>query len=377
VLQLLDRWLATDASDASIAAHAHAGLAANADNGIAANTGGALAANADDDIDVELATPLVVRTSGSTGEPKDVALSRAAVVASAEATHRRLGGPGQWLLALPAHYVAGLQVLVRSRLAGTTPVLLDDHPGLASATKALQHDRRYLAAVPTQLHRWLADQASADALATYDAVLIGGGATDPDLLHAAADAGIRLVTTYGMTETCGGCVYDGLPLDGVRVALGRDGQIRIAGPVLFDGYLGEPERTEEVLHQGWLLTPDRGRFDGDGRLEVLGRLDDVAVSGGVKVPLDAVRRRLMALPELAEVEVVALPDLEWGQRVVVVAVPATDGMEPDLATVRDWVAAELPRTWAPRELVVRATLPTLASGKADRIALVAELAART
>jgi o-succinylbenzoate---CoA ligase len=320
--------------------------------------------------------PLVVATSGSTGDPKHVVLSRAALLASARATLDRLGGPGQWLLALPAHYVAGLQVLVRAALGRTDPELLDNHPNLATATQALRHDRRYISAVPTQVHRWLSDEASAEALTTYDAVLVGGGSTEPDLRRRAHDRGVRLVSTYGMTETCGGCVYDGVALDGVAIALDRDGRVRIAGPVLFDGYVAAPGLDLEPRLDDWFVTSDRGRFDDDGRLEVLGRIDDVAVSGGVNIPLSVVRRRLMALPDLAEVEVVAVPDPEWGQRVVAIVVLVAGAAEPDLARVRDFVAAEHPRTWAPRELVVRATLPMLASGKVDRVALTRELAAQ-
>ncbi|MGH3507391.1 MAG: AMP-binding protein [Nocardioidaceae bacterium] len=301
-------------------------------------------------------------------------LSRRALVASAAATHERLGGPAQWLLALPAHHVAGFQVLLRSALSATRPVLLDDHSDLASATSAFTSSRRYVSIVPTQLHRWLADPASAEALATYDAVLVGGGATDPQLLQRARGAKIRVVTTYGMTETCGGCVYDGIPLDGVGVAIDATGLIRISGPVLFDGYAGRDELTAEVLRDGWFATEDLGRIDADGRLEVLGRADDMIVSGGVNIPLEAVRRRLLARPELAEVVVVGLPDPEWGQRVVAVVTLVDGSTAPDLGSLRDFVAAEHPRAWSPREVVVRDRLPMLESGKIDRLRLAAELA---
>ncbi len=331
------------------------------------------------------ARALTLGTSGSTGDPKPVALSRTAMLASAMASLDRIGGPGQWLLALPPHRVAGLQVLVRSVLSGTTAVVLDDYSDLPAATAALGHEqpgrpatrRRYLAIVPTQLYRWLAEPAAAEALATYDAVLVGGGPVDRALLSRARDRSVNLVTTYGMTETCGGCVYDGEPLDGVAASLGPDGRVRLGGDVLFDGYVGRPDLTEAALRDGWFVTEDIGRLDGDGRLEVLGRADDVAVSGGVNVPLAAVQRRLAAMPGLEEVAVVAIPDPAWGQRVLAVATLTDGAAEPDLATVRDFVAAEHPRTWAPRELVVRDALPLLDSGKVDRIALRAGLVART
>ena len=306
--------------------------------------------------------PVVVQTAGSTGRPKSVALAAAALRVSAAATLDRLGGPGQWVLALPATYVAGLQVLIRSQLAGTSPVLLGEHPDLAAATTALTADRRYLAAVPTQLYRWLEDPVAAATMSSFDAVLVGGAAATPELVGRARDRGIRVVTTYGLTETCGGCVYDGVPLDTVATALGPAGEIRVAGPVLFDGYVDEPERTAAVLRDGWLHTQDLGSLDADGRLVVHGRADDVVVSGGVNVSLAAVEQRLGQLPSVGECAVLAVPDDEWGVRVFAVVTEAA----PSLDQVRDFVAEVLPRSWAPRELIRVATLPRLSSGKVDR-----------
>jgi O-succinylbenzoic acid--CoA ligase len=310
-----------------------------------------------------------VRTSGSTGEPKDVALSASAVRASAAATLSRLGGPGSWLLALPAHYVAGLQVIVRSHLARTSPVVLAEHPDLAAATAALGSGRRYVAVVPTQLYRWMSNPDDRAALRRYDAVLVGGGAADPSLLAEARAAGVAVVTTYGMSETCGGCVYDGVALDGVSVSLDADRRIRLAGPMLFEGYVGDPELTARVLRDGWLLTPDLGRLDACGRLEVLGRVDDVVVSGGVNVAISAVERRIEAMPQVAACAVVAEVDAEWGDRLVAHVVPAPGGGSPSLEDVRDFVAAAHPRAWAPRRLVIENRLPLLESGKIDRRSL--------
>jgi O-succinylbenzoic acid--CoA ligase len=312
---------------------------------------------------------VVVRTSGSTGEPKQVALSSSALLSSATATLDRLGGPGSWVQALPAYYVAGLQVIVRSHLAGVSPVVLSEHADLTRATAALTGDRRYLAVVPTQLYRWMSSPPDVEALRRYDAVLVGGGAADPLLVERARDGGVAVVTTYGMSETCGGCVYDGVALDKVAVALGADGRIRLTGPMLFDGYVGDPELTAEVLRDGWLYTPDLGRFDADGRLEVLGRADDVVTSGGVSISLVAVERRIAAMAEVATCAVVAEPDAEWGSRLVAFVVPEAGGTGPTLAQVRDFVAAAHPRAWAPRELVVRDRLPLLESGKVDRRSL--------
>jgi O-succinylbenzoic acid--CoA ligase len=320
------------------------------------------------------APALQVATSGSTGEPKRVALSAAALTASATATLTRLGGPGQWVLALPVHYVAGLQVVMRSILAGTDPIALAEYGDLAAATDALSHPRRYLALVPTQLHRMLDRPAEAGALATFDAVLLGGASAAPALLDRARAAGVRIVTTYGMSETSGGCVYDGSPLDGVQVRIDERGAIAIAGPMLFDGYVDQPAATAAVLRDGWLHTPDLGRFDATGRLEVLGRRDDVVISGGVNVPLPPVERRLRAAPSIEQVAVVGVPDAEWGTRVVAVVVVRPGRPQPALGELRDLVAATHPRSWAPQEVVFRDALPMLASGKVDVQALLREMA---
>ena len=309
--------------------------------------------------------PWVVETSGSTGTPKQVLLPRAAVLASVSASARRLGASGRWLLALPAPYVAGLQVVCRSLVAGHEPVLLDDHDGFTAATAALGADDRFVSLVPTQLHRLL--DTDADALRTFHTVLLGGGPIDPALRARAEDAGVHVVSTYGSAETAGGCVYDGYPLDGVAVVIGDDGRIRIGGPTLFAGYDGDPALSAEALVDGWFLTSDAGRLDEDGRLQVLGRLDDVVVTGGVNVPAPAVAARLREHPEVEAVEVLGVPDIEWGNRVVAFVVVSTDEMALDEA--RGWVAERHPRSWAPRQLVVLEEIPLLANGKPDRLAL--------
>jgi len=328
------------------------------------------------------APPLTVRTSGSSGEPKEVALSRRAVTSSAAAALDRLGGPGQWVLALPPHYVAGLQVVVRSVLTGTSPVVLADHAGIAAAAAALTHQRRYLALVPTQLHRMLAGRSQPQPhphphpLAGFDAVLLGGAAADPALLARARRHGVRVVTTYGMSETCGGCVYDGVPLEGVEVSCRDDARVMIRGSVLFDGYVDRPAVTADVLQDGWLSTPDLGRLDELGRLEVLGRADDVAVSGGVNVPLSAVEQRLLTHPAISQAAVVGVPDAEWGTRVLAVLVAAPGTEPPGLPELRDFVGALHPRAWSPRQVEFTDALPLLESGKVDRLSLQRELASR-
>jgi O-succinylbenzoic acid--CoA ligase len=303
-------------------------------------------------LDAAAPPPLVVETSGSTGRPKRVLLPRQSVLASVAAASRRLGTEGRWSLRLPASYVAGLQVVVRSLVAGHDPVL--DGWGDATLTSL----------VPTQLVRLLDDPAEVERLAAMEAVLLGGGPVDPALRRRAADLGVRVVATYGMAETCGGCVYDGYALDGVAVAIGAGGRVRLGGPTLFAGYDADPALTAEVLVDGWFLTSDAGRLDEDGRLHVLGRLDDVVVSGGVNVPTPAVAARLREHPDVTDAAVVGVPDAEWGHRVVAFVV---GGLSLDDA--RDWVGEVHPRSWAPRELRVVPDLPLLPNGKLDRLAL--------
>jgi len=318
-----------------------------------------------DEVDAWLAAPgepqpVVVETSGSTGTPKRVVLPRRAVLASVAGAASRLGGEGRWVLALPMTYVAGLQVVCRSLVAGHRPVLLDDHPSLAEAVAAAG-EAPYVSLVPTQLHRAVESPADAAALAACAAVLVGGGPVDRSLRERAAAAGIRTVATYGSAETAGGCIYDGLPLDGVAVAIGPEGRIRIGGPTLFERYDGDPDLTAQARVDGWFLTADAGRFDDEGRLRVLGRLDDMVISGGVKVPTGIVAARLREHPAVKAVDVGRLPDDEWGERVVAWVVG-----DVALDEVRDWVSQVHPRSWAPRELRLLDEMPMLRNGKVDR-----------
>ncbi len=298
--------------------------------------------------------PIEMRTSGSTGDPKTIRLSHTAVLASAHAALHRLGGPGQWLSALPATGVGGLQVLVRSVLAGIDPVFLDEHNDLESAIAVMTAERRYASFVPTQLFRWV-ESGQAGVLAGLDAIVLGGAAAPRPVLQRAAAAGAHVVRSYGMTETCGGCVYDGVPFDGVRLRIEDDGRVAIAGPVLAED-VGE-----------WLVTSDLGRVDADGRLSVLGRADQVAVSGGVNVPLAAVEAVLRDQPGVLDVVVVAQPDPEWGQAVVAFVVGDLDRDRASAAVL----AAGHPRAWVPRAVHPLGSLPLLPNGKPDRRALAA------
>ncbi len=298
---------------------------------------------------VEPGTALIVPTSGSTGEPKGVLLSAGALRASALATIERLGGPGTWDLRLPVTHIAGVQVLVRGLLA----------PG----------PRRYTAMVPTQLRRAL---ASGEDLSGYDAILLGGAAAPPDLL----ELGLPVVTTYGMSETAGGCVYDGVPLPGAVVSVGdldrrfgpkitNVGRVRLGGPMVALGYRLRPDLTAEAFVDGEFWTEDLGRRV-DGRLEILGRVDDMIITGGENVAPAAVEAALLAHPSVRDVVVLGVTDAEWGQRVVACVVLSSP---LSLDEVREHVAASQGRVSAPRELRVLPEIPLLATGKPDRVAL--------
>jgi len=378
---------------------------------------------------------MVLRTSGSTtGTGKLVGVSMDALVASARATHKRLGGPGIWVLALPAYHAAGVQVLVRAAVAGThvfnaykeggfdpqhvAQVIdaacaaaadcdagssFDDDAvsscaggagGEAEGTLAADDSGRacpvYTSLVPTQLRRALDDEQLRGALARLDAVLIGGAAADAQLLEQAKAAGIRVVTTYGMSETCGGCVYDGQPLPGVSMDVDQaTGAIWLSGPMLATGYLGDEERTRRCFvsrpdsqagepARRWFITSDRGHIV-DGRLQVLGRLDDVIISGGIKVEPGPIEALLALNPLVSECAVVGLPDLQWGQVVTAVVVPASMpglGRVDEgaiLAQIRVYLEQKLSGAQCPKQVLLADALPYKGIGKVDRRALAQSL----
>ncbi|MGH3257573.1 MAG: AMP-binding protein [Streptosporangiaceae bacterium] len=309
-------------------------------------------------------TAVIVSTSGSSGVPKGVELSAAALLHSARASLARLGArPGErWLCCLPGAYVPALQVLVRSLVSGTDPVLADRADAETVAASGCAH----VSLVPTQLRRLLGpDVDISTPLASFRSVLLGGAAAPADLLDAARAAGVRVVTTYGMTETCGGCVYDGIPLDGVRVEI-RDeaqdgsGRIWLGGPVLFSGYVdGRPGPDD-----GWFRTGDLGHIDRSG-LVVHGRADDVINTGGFKVVPGEVEEALRTCPGVSDVAVVGQPDPEWGERVIAVVVPADPADPPGLDLLRLHVQRRLPRYAAPSRVVFVDAVPLLPSGKHD------------
>ncbi len=325
-------------------------------------------------LEVEQRIALVVETSGTTGRPKRVALSADAVLASAAASESALGGPGQWLLALPVQYIAGSNVLARSLAAGTTPVPVP--PGRLSSERVLEaiasmdHAVRYTALVPAQLSR-LVDEAELDddlrrALTGFARILVGGQATPAPLIERATALGWHLTRTYGSSETCGGVVYDGVPIGQTELRI-VDGRVELGGPTLAEYYLGDPERTAStfVEHDGarWYCTDDAGEFE-NGVLRVTGRIDDTIVTGGLKVRLGEVERIVREQPGLTDAVVVAGHHPEWGEVPVVVTTA-----RPALDQLRRAVGAVLPPEARPDRILTVDALPLLPSGKPDRLAL--------
>lgn len=332
---------------------------------------------------VPVGTAVVIATSGSSGIPKRVALSAEALRTSAEATADRIGS-GRWLLALPTGYVAGLQVLVRSILAGTEPVALSGRfspEAFAHATLSmLRHgdEALYTSLVPAQVATLLDaadDVAVRAALQAYRSILVGGQSLPEPLRERASDLGVRLVRTYGSTETSGGCVYDGVPLDTVSVRT-IDGELRIAGPMLADGYLGDDELTSRVFVRDehgirWYRTGDLGLVE-NGIVRVHGRADNVIVSGGINISLDRVERIVRQVPGLHQAVVVGIDDERWGEASVIVAArgEVLRRSESDqLVHARDAVAEALGKHARPARLILVDEIATLASGKPDREAI--------
>jgi O-succinylbenzoic acid--CoA ligase len=303
-----------------------------------------------------------------------------ALNASAKATHQRLGGEGRWLLALPAHHIAGIQVMVRSLVADTPPVCMDLLTGFtatafARATAEIAPGARaYTALVPAQMVRLLRSAVGRQALTRYAAVLLGGAAAPASLLAEASDRGVHVVTTYGMSETAGGCVYEGRALDISLVHLGEECRIHLGGATLAQGYLGEPALTAESFSRdsdgkAWFRTDDVGHFDDLGALVVDGRIDDLINTGGLKVAPHVVEEALVQLDGIAEAAVVGSPDPEWGQ-VVSAAVVVTQGSTPPtLDEVRRRLRGILPEHALPRRLATLPGLPLRGPGKPDRAAV--------
>lgn len=381
----------------------------------------------------EVAEPiaLVVGTSGSTGTPKRTALTARALAASAAATENFFGSnsdaASQWLLALPAHYIAGAQVLARSVLAGTAPVIARSVTDpvhfspevFLQAVERMSSARRFISLVPTQLHKLL-ESADAnpslgaeihEALGSFTGILLGGAPASADLLAASTALGLNTVTTYGSAETAGGCVYSGSVLPGARVELvpeegmpavpdiegkpAQVGRIWISGVHLASGYIGDAARTAEHFFTAadgtrWYRTDDYGLLSpahGPGsavqgsepRLQVLGRSDDVLISGGVKISARAVATVLEEHPAVREACVIGLPDARWGTAIAaaVTLVPSADAAaaptenspapnEELCALLRARCAEKLGAPAAPKQLSILPDFPLTSTGKPDR-----------
>ena len=375
---------------------------------------------------------LVVGTSGSTGTPKRTALTVGALAASAVATERFFGSnsdaASQWLLALPAHYIAGAQVLARSVLAGTAPVIARSviepvhfSPEVfLQAVERMSSARRFISLVPTQLHKLL-ESADTDpslgteiheALGSFTGILLGGAPASADLLAAATALGLNTVTTYGSAETAGGCVYSGSVLPGARVELvpeegmpavpdtggkpAQVGRIWISGEHLASGYIGDAARTAEHFFTAangtrWYRTDDYGLMDSanssatssfssvEPHLQVLGRSDDVLISGGVKISARAVATVLEEHPAVREACVIGLPDARWGTAIAaaVTLVPSAGAAatstenrpalnEELCALLRAHCAEKLGAPAAPKQLSILPDFPLTSTGKPDR-----------
>lgn len=328
---------------------------------------------------------VVVGTSGSTGTPKRAMLTAAALRASARATHEQLGGPGQWLLPLPAHHVAGLQVLLRSVEAATTPVAMDLSNGFSpnafrSATDVMDEGvRRYTSLVPTQLARLLDDPGAAESLRRHDAVLVGGAALPPRLRARARASGITVVATYGMSETSGGCVYDGTPLPCTAIRVDGEARIHLGGATLAEGYLGRPDLTDLAFRteddgSRWYRTDDVGHLDDDGSLHVDGRVDDLVNTGGLKVAPRLVEEAVAEhVPDVRDVAVVGTPHPEWGEAVSVALVlrPSSPHRDLTVEDLRAHLRGVLPDHALPVRAVTVDALPLTGPGKPDRRAVAA------
>ncbi|WP_024817902.1 AMP-binding protein [Arthrobacter sp. 31Y] len=325
---------------------------------------------------------VVVRTSGSTGTPKATILTVEALAASSMSTAVALRGEGQWLLALPLQYVAGVQVLVRSLYAGTRPWVMDQSNGFTpeaftAAAEELTDKIRFTSLVPTQLQRLL-DSPAPETLAVlrrFDAILLGGAPASADLLATAHAEGLKVVTTYGSAETSGGCVYDGEPLDGVEVRIGEgelEGRILLGGDTVAAGYMDAARASKAAFFEEdgirWYITGDLGELSDDGKLTVLGRADDVIITGGVKASAGYIQSKLEELDGVTAAFVTGVPSREWGQAVaayVAVTDPSPEGIKGFTAQREEALGVLAPKT-----VLSDKELPMLPNGKPDRMAMI-------
>jgi o-succinylbenzoate---CoA ligase len=306
---------------------------------------------------VEDGDALVVATSGTTGEPKGVILTHAAVAASALATSSRLGVDAErhhWLCCLPVAHVGGLGVVTRA-LWARTPLTVLARFDASSLADALDAGATHVSVVATML-------AAIDPglVAGFDRVVLGGSAVPPDLPD-------NVVATYGLTETGSGCVYDGVPLDGVDVRVDDEGGIQLRGGPLLRAYRSAAGELDPFLPGGWFATGDLGAWDPtSGRLRVFGRAGDLIITGGQNVWPDPVEQVLSTVPGVAEAAVVGRPDPRWGAAVTAVVVAADPAAAPTLDDLRAAVKEQLAPYCAPHRLELVDSLPRTALGKLRR-----------
>jgi len=294
---------------------------------------------------------LLVATSGSTGTPKEIAITSSALLASATASNKFLkAAKGDvWSLLLPLSHIAGINVLLRALQLETTPLDLRNHVG------AYPH-ADYTAIVPTQLFNALSENSDLlKHLQGAKAVLVGGASLSPELRAQGVAAGINIVTTYGMSETSGGCIYDGVALDGVAFEITSDGRIKISGPVL-----AEVER-----ENGWFVTNDLGKIV-DGKLQIIGRTDDVIISGGENISLKAIEEQInREFPDLL-VAAFSTPDNKWGQALHIAVQSQDENIKSEISEA---LIKSIGNHAKPKSVLILDKLPQIGVGKVDRIAL--------
>ena len=304
----------------------------------------------------------VVATSGTTGDPRAVELTWNGLRAAVAGTTRALGAQAddRWLGCLPLHGVGGLAVVARAWAGGTAAEMTTvfDPAALAATSATLT------SLVPTMLARCL--DADID-LRRFRRILVGGAPLGADLRRRAEAAGAAVVGSYGLTETWGGVVYDGRPLDGVEVRLADDGEILVGGAVVMRGYRLRPADTAAALSpDGWLRTGDVGARAEDGALRVVDRKRDLVVTGGVSVSPTEVEGVLRRHPGVADVAVAGAPDDEWGERVVAHVVAADPSRPPSLAELRGFAAEHLSPPKLPRQVIAVDSIPRTVGGKVRR-----------
>ena len=297
------------------------------------------------------AAQVVVNTTGSSGIKKRVVLSIDAISASAELSNARINAMSGdvWSLLLPTNHIAGLNVLARALKLGSSVVGADQRAD-------------YTAIVPTQLHRALfSDSKLLEHLQKCKSVLVGGSPASKVLLDAAVKAGISVITTYGMTETSGGCVYDKKALPGVSVMVDESGRLKIKGPILASGYENNQNLWAQNFKDGWFITSDLGEVK-DDEIKIIGRMDDVIITGGENVSLFAIENELAAGFPGTSFLATAIPDAEWGQKICLISTSEIDNDQ-----IAELLKTTLGKQFVPKEFLVIPQIPEIGIGKPDRV----------